>query len=80
VVTNSSQQATGEVSGRDKQHLEFLTKVQKKAEQDIKDEQKGIQKPVTNNKKTQEMYSQARIEQEEAKMEAQENKLNALSQ
>lgn len=46
----------------------------------MEDEQKGLKKPISENKKTIEMYSQARIEKEEAKIEAEANKAGALSQ
>lgn len=66
-------------SSREQEHLAFLSKVQQKAEQAIKQEQNGVQQPITTNAKTQEMYSHARAENEKQAKD-QTVTANALSQ
>lgn len=74
-VKNSSSPVPEGATSREQQHLAFLNKVQQKAEQALKQEQKGVSQPITTNVKTQEMYSHARSEKAD---EAQASN-NALS-
>lgn len=65
VNRTTSNQTLATKQTRDQEHFSFLSRVQARAEKELQDEQKGIKVPLSGNRLTQKMYSEAKLEKDE---------------